>query len=85
VLFGFARRTARVAQNDVRMEEMITAIGLTRARIHLAKGVHLNFHYSLAVACRVWGESTREACGNFVNNDPPPAVFCHADSQLDMN
>jgi hypothetical protein len=33
------------------MEEMMTAIGLTRARIRLEKWVHLKFHYSLAVAC----------------------------------
>src|SRR6202020_1658581 len=57
VLFGFARRAARVAQNDVRMEEMVTAIGLTRARIRLEKGVHLKFHCSLAVQARVRGAS----------------------------
>jgi hypothetical protein len=55
-----------VAQNDVRMEEMMTAIGLTRARIRLEKGVHLNFHYSLAVACsrlgRVNKRSLRQFC-----------------------
>ena len=66
VLFGFARRAARVAQNDVRMEEMMTAIGLTRARIRLEKGVHLKFHYSLAVVCsrlgRVNKRSLRQFC-----------------------
>ena len=51
VLFGFARRAARIPQKDVRMEEVMAAIGLTRARIRLEKGVHLKFHYSLAVAC----------------------------------
>ena len=60
VLFGFARRAARVAQNDVRMEEMMTAIGLTRARIRLEKGVHLKFHYSLAVRVRVRGASQQK-------------------------
>ena len=85
VLFGFARRAARVAQNDVRMEEMMTAIGLTRARIRLEKGVHLKFHYSLAVACSRLGRVNKEACGNFVNNDPPHAAFCQADNQLGMN
>jgi hypothetical protein len=34
---------------------------------------------------RVWGESTNEACGNFVNNDLPPGVFRHVDSQLGMS
>jgi hypothetical protein len=60
VLFGFARRDARVAQNDVRMEEMMTAIGLTRARIRLEKGVHLDFHYSVALACFASGASQQD-------------------------
>jgi len=67
------------------MEEMMTAIGLNQARIRLEKGVHLNFHYSLAVACSRLGRATKEACGNFVNNGLPPAVFCRGDIQLDMN
>ena len=75
VLFGFARRAARVPQKDVRVEEMMTAIGLTRARSRLEKGVHLNFHYSLAAACSHLGRVNKEACGNFVNNDPPPAIL----------
>jgi hypothetical protein len=37
VLFGFARRATRVPEKDIRMEEMMTAIGLTRARIRLEK------------------------------------------------
>ena len=64
-----------MSQKDVRVEEMVAAIGLTRARIRLEKRVHLKFHYSLAVRVRVWAKPTKEACGNFVNNDPPPAVF----------
>src|ERR1700722_14424194 len=28
-------------------------------------------------------ESTKEACGNFVNNGLPPTVFCRGDNQLD--
>ena len=66
VLFGFARRAARMPQKDVRMEEVMAAIGLTRARIRLEKGVHLKFHYSLAVACsrlgRVNKRSLRQFC-----------------------
>ena len=50
VLFGFARGAARVPQQDVCVEEMMAAIGLTRTRIRLGKWVHLTFHWSLAMA-----------------------------------
>ena len=83
VLCGCARRPARVAQNDVRMQEMVTAIGLTRARIRLEKGVHLSSTIRLLWRVRVYGESTKEACGNFVNNELPPTVFCRGDNELD--
>jgi hypothetical protein len=78
VLFGFARRAARVPQKDIGMKEMMTAIGVTRARIRLEKGVHLKFHDSLAVAVSRGSESTKTAYGNFVNSDPPPAAFVAA-------
>ena len=60
VLFGFARRAARVPQKDIGMKEMMTAIGVTRARIRLEKGVHLKFHDSLAVAVSRAGASRQK-------------------------
>jgi hypothetical protein len=76
VLFRLARRAARVPQKDVGVEEMMIAIGLTRARIRLGKWVHLKFHWSLASGGFArGGESTKAACGNLVNKRPPPAFF----------
>src|ERR1700722_15578837 len=65
VLFGFARRAARMPQKDVRMEEVMAAIGLTPARLRLEKGVHLKFHYSLAVACSRLGPVNKRSLRQF--------------------
>jgi hypothetical protein len=62
------------------MEEMMTAIGLTRARVRLEKGGISTSTIHVLWRVRVWGESTNEACGNFVNNDLPPDVFRNIDS-----
>ena len=66
VLFGFARGAARVPQQDIRVEEMMAAIGLTRTRIRLGKWVHLTFHWSLVMAGsraeRVDKSSLQQSC-----------------------
>jgi hypothetical protein len=84
VLFGFARRAARMPQKDVRMEEVMAAIGPERASVW-RKGCISSSTIHLLWRVRVWGQSTNEACGNFVNNGLPPAVFCRGDNQLGMN
>jgi hypothetical protein len=57
VLVGLTRGTARVAQKDICMEEMMVAVGLNRARIRLGKWVHLKFQLSLARASSRAGAS----------------------------
>ncbi len=85
VLFGFARRAARVPQKDVRVEEMVAAIGLTRARIRLGKWGHLKFHRSLAEAGSLArASSIKAACSNPLNKGPLCA-FQRGCNRLDMN